>query len=241
MLHKLFYSLLLSSTFVVASDYKTVFDKNIHIDKNHKIQLKLFQENILLGDYSNKPAKLEVYSLNDSAKKLYTFVDQDEDFPLYYYNGVTFNNKKKSLVNLLHAVNVFDIDNDGKNEILIAGEHYEMMGGSSSKIIILGEENDKIIQKTLPIVGDTLCDIQYSKKENVIILAQSSYTAELQDDVTYAFAHYYIYDIEDNFKKISLFKSDKKVKWLSTGSDVIKQNLSEILKKYKKLKASKKD
>ena len=179
---------------------------------------------------SKEPAKLKITSL-DGTTELYSFQDKSKDFKINHFDELKFNTQLKKLVNLKSSVNVFDADDNGKNEIFVYGASYQTMGDSVGKLLILEKEKDGIVQQAPLIEASNNFEMKYYAKESLIIVAQniqrSGIEVRLGDSYTYQF---YIYDVKDNFKKLPILLSKEKLD--SNKKNLIDKSLNKILSKY---------
>jgi len=231
-MHKLLYSTILLSTLLYSTSYNVVFEKSIYLDKENRVKLKLLEEKS--KEMLEKPAKVQITS-EDGATELYSFEDDDKNFPIYYFDKLKLNTQTKKLVNLKSSVNVFDVDKNGKNEIFIYGASYRASGDSVGKILILEKENGNVTQQVPLIEAYNNYEMKYYPKEQIIIVAQNIQRYKLEsrvgDSYTYQF---YIYDVKNNFKKIPIMLSKNKLD--SNDKNLIEKSLNKILNKYHQYK-----
>lgn len=232
---------------IQAVQYKIVFEQKIHLNKNSIAYLKLYEENY--ESLAKKPAKIIIEHMVGGEKKEYSFSEvltdsnkyylstSSESFPIFYFKNITSNSKKNSIVDLVDSINVFDIDDNGNNEIFVYGTSHYGGSGSFGKVIIFEKDGDEIIQKASIIEANDNYEIKYYREENIIIVAQyiwrSGIEAHYGDYHRYKF---YIYEIDTGFKKIPILLSQKKIH--DEDENIIKQNLEDILTKYSLYKRS---
>ena len=205
----LFFTILISSL-LSSNEFKTIFQKSFLLD-DETIKLELIN-----------PPKLKITHQDN---KIIT-----QNLPFDFFNDLEQNSKKGIVLDLTSSVNIFDIDYNGKKDIIIFGGSYQSVSETTANLIILEERNGKFIQK-LSINATNNYEIKYYSNEDIIILAQNIQRLGLEsrfgDSYIYQF---YVYDTRDNFKKIPLMLSNKKLN--SNHKDLIEQNLKEIIKKY---------
>lgn len=227
-----------------AIEYKMVFEHSVNLNKNNNAILKLYEENA--KSLASIPAKIIIEENN----KKYTFVESStnkfkyyfsthsKDFPLFYFKNTTFNNQKNNIVNLVGGVNVFDIDNNGNNEVFVYGTSHYGGSGSYGKVLIFEKNKDAIILKAPIIEANDNYEIKYYQKENIIIVAQYIWRGNIE--AHYGDLHrykFYIYEINNDFKKIPIFLSKKKFN--DENTKIIEDNLADILYKYSLYKSNK--
>lgn len=226
---------------VNAVEYKMVFNHNIYLDKKSEASLKLYEEKT--QSFAQNPAKIVIEYIANNKKEQYSFSENlnhsnkyylstnSESFPIFYFKNITFNNKKKRIVNLVDSVNVFDIDGNGNNEVFVYGTSHYGGSGSFGKVVIFEKDGDKIIQKAPIIEANDNYEIKYYREKNIIIVAQYIWRGGIE--AHYGDSHkykFYIYEIDNSFRKIPILLSQKKIH--DEDKNIIEQNLENILIKY---------
>lgn len=222
-------SIFICSLTLNAVEFKEVFNQKIKLDKNSEAILTLREEDTL--EQNSNVARIVLNYSIYGKKKRYEFTDTSDYFPIYHFNKHAYNFKKRNIVDLTNGVNVFDVDNNGNNEIFIYGSSDYGGSGYFGKLIILEKNNSEIVQKTKIIKASDNFEIKYIKSDNIIIVAQYIWRNCIESH--YGDKHYYkyiIYDIKKNFLKIPLLISKTKIS--DTYNNIIERDLIEIRKKY---------
>ena len=223
-----FYIFIILSS-INATNFHTVFTQKIYLDKHCTGELSLQVGEL---DYLAKdPAKIIINYEVASKTKQYIFSDTSKKYPIYYFDKMLVNTKKSKIVNLTNSINIFDINNDGKNEIFIYGRSYYGINGYVGKVVILEENAYNAIQEIGIIETTNLSEIKYIEKENIIVVAQSIWDTK---SVEYSKnAHRYkidIYEIANKFNKVSILTTEKK--YSDKNSSIIINILDKVLSKY---------
>ena len=210
----------------MAVGYKMVFNKTVALDAQKKVKVQLFQED---KDYDiSHGAKVKIKGME--GEKLFSFFDNNSNFPIYYLEELKLNKKVKNqnLVDLKSAVTVLDMDGNGKNEIIIYGEHYNTMIEHGTGNLLVLEENGKKIEQKMPIVlGYDSHGMKFYPKEKLLIVGQSEIDTEKSDQFLYQF---YIYDMKNPLKKIPILLTKKLIN--PNDKKIIDKNLPKILARY---------
>lgn len=226
---KFFIYILIMVSTIHAVELRTVFNQSIDLGENQTGELSL-----LVGELeylAQDPAQIIIdYEVN-ATKKQFLYTDTSKKFPIYYFDKMLVNTKKDKIVDLSNKINIFDINNDGKNEIFIYGRSYYGMNGYVAKVVMLQQDKDNIIRQIGLIQTTNLSEIQYIEKENIIIVAQSIWGTQLEEHSKNM--HRYeidIYEIKNKLNKVSILTTQKK--YNDQNSSVISDVLDRALSKY---------
>ena len=212
------------------TEFRTVFQKPIALDSQTQATLTL-QEEKTEQELLEEPAKILIDYESNGTKKQYIFTDKEKKFPLLYFDGLTLNTKIDKRVNLIGSVNCFDSDGNGNNEIFVYGTSHYGGSGLVGKVAVFHKNTKGEIEALGMVEGRDNFEINYIKKENIIVLAQ--YIWQLGVEGHYGDSHHYqlsVYELEDHLKEIPLFTTQKK--YNDRNSSVIKDTLESVLAHY---------
>ena len=220
---------------IQAGELHTVFNQSIDLSKNKTGKLSL-----LVGEreyLALNPALIMIDYEANATKRQFLFTDTatSKNFPIYYFDKMSVNTKKDKIVNLSNKINIFDINDDGKNEIFIYGRSYYGINGFVDKVVILQQDKDNIIQLMGLIQTTDLSEIKYIESENIIIVAQSIWESQWgsQLEEYSRNKHRYeidIYEINNKLHKVPIFTTDKK--YNDQNGSVISDVLDRAISKY---------
>ena len=210
--------------------FQTVFQKNITLDAQTSALLQLKEEKTD-QTLAEKPAKVLMdYDINGT-KKRYLFTDTSKKFPILYFDAPTLNTKIDKRVNLVNRVNVFDTNDDGNNEIFVYGTSHYGGSGLVGKVLVFHKNIKGDIEKMGLIEARDNFEMEYLKKENIIVRAQFIWG---EGEGHYGDKHHYqidIYELNNHFRHIPLMTTTKK--YNDFNRTVIEDNIDSILKRYK--------
>jgi len=227
---KIFLSILVMSVLLSATEFHTVFQKKIFLDKNTTGELVLQEESF--QTLAEEPAKILINYEVNGTKKEYLFRDSSKKFPILYFDKPTYNTKIDESVNLVNSVNIFDIDSDGTNEMFLYGTSHYGGSGLVGKLLVLKKNKRGNVAKIGIIEAHDNFEMHYIKEENIIVAAQYIWRQGIEGH--YGDTHRYkldVYTLNDRLKKIPIYITEKK--YNDQNSSIIDDNLEIVLAKYR--------
>ena len=200
--------------------YKRVFNETITLGKEDKVLLSLYEEDA--GEFIEKPAKVKIFASKSSKELLYEYTD-DGYTPFLYFNKPKLIRKKSDIMDLSQGVHVFDIDDDGKNEIFIQGNYHQQVGDSLYRLLILEAPYGAFVLKS-NILESPNFPLYYLAKENKVLFSVPLHRRGIETRYDKHKFRFYLYDIK-TFSKIPLLISKEK---FDTEDKVVEKNIDAI-------------
>ena len=221
-----------------ATALHTVLTEKIPLDQNHTGTLSLqMGHKTYLAD---QPARILIDYENNGTKKQFLFSDTATKFPIYYFDKMSIHSTKDALVDLTNQINLFDTNNDKKNEIFVYGNSYYGINGYVGKVVILTQDQNSTIKPMGLITTFNLAKIYYIKRENIIVVAQALWGSKTEESSKHK--HHYqidVYEMAYGLKKIPLFITERN--YSDQHGFIIKDVIERIITQYNLKRKDKKN
>ena len=209
-------------------EYKKGLDTVIDLNSTETARLTLYDGYTKYMGEHDKELKGLIKITGGKNKIDFTFIDPENDWPVYEWPDSSVNTVVSDFTSLTRN-NSFDLDGNGQNEIFVYGESSHGSGYPLQKVFSFEENGGKIAQKYPVFSAVKDGRIIYYRPEKIVIGFQyiGDYVVDYGSNGYYEF---FISELSNGFRE--KLKFDIKRHTNEYGTDVLEENIADILEKY---------